>query len=104
MQKLITLYKVLIYLQKQLDILAQTYSYLQLRRRALYLMFFSDGKKPEDDSSNRTWSGVSGLDRVENDEPTNCILQKIPTFHRTAPDSPFLLLHRTCLVCAFACA
>ena len=32
------------------------------------------------------------------------ILQKIPTFHRTAPDSPFLLLHRTCLVCAFACA
>ena len=27
------------------------------------------------------------------------ILQKMPTFHRIAPDSAFLLLHLICLVC-----
>ena len=47
MQMMISLYNVLIYLQIQLDIFAQTYSLLQRRRRALYLMFLSDGKKPE---------------------------------------------------------
>ena len=46
MQMMISLYNVLIYLQIQLNILAQTYSLLQRRRRALYLMW-SDGKKTE---------------------------------------------------------
>ena len=45
MQMRISLYIVLIYRQKQLDILSQTYSLLQRRRRALYLMFLSDSKK-----------------------------------------------------------
>ena len=34
------------------------------------------------------------------------ILQKMPTFNRIAPDSPFLLLHRICLVwrvCVYLC-
>ena len=38
---------VLIYLQKKLDILAQTYSLFWRQSRALYVMFFSDGKKPK---------------------------------------------------------
>ena len=65
MQMRISLYIVLIYLQKQLDILSQTYSLLQRRRRALYLMFLSDGKKKtKDDSSNRRLLGAAFLDKT----------------------------------------
>ena len=188
----ISLYIVLIYLQKQLDILSQTYSLLQRRRRALYLMFLSDGKKKRKttvqtvaylerrfwtrpgrkwltswSTVNIIWSCACNLNRegwwsnvtmtttvyqndfcvergcktlwkrYENDSVDgdlfHCgwaflhlpglvwmgpgfqfawlqrlwnicqILQKIPTFHLIAPYSPFLLLHRFGLVCAFAC-
>ena len=64
MQMMISLYNVLISHQKQLDILAQIYSWLPCWSRALYLMFLSDGKKTKDGSSNRTFPFQ---DRVEND-------------------------------------
>jgi hypothetical protein len=47
MQMMISLYNVLMYLQIQLDILAKTHPLLQHWRRALCLMFLSDGEKPE---------------------------------------------------------
>ena len=47
MEMMISLYNVLLYLQLQLDILSQTYSLVQRRGRALYLLclkgFFTGG-------------------------------------------------------------
>ena len=45
MEMMISLYNVLLYLQLQLHILSQTYLLVQRRRRALYLLCLSDGKK-----------------------------------------------------------